>query len=128
MPYYLRGGDNGTNYDAESVARVCADIEKSGRRPHVMIDFSHANSQKQFKRQMDVCADVCQQIANGSEFISGVMIESHLVEGRQELGDGNLENLAYGQSVTDACIGWEDSEKALFALAEAVEQRRAKRA
>ncbi|WGE68236.1 3-deoxy-7-phosphoheptulonate synthase AroG [Actinobacillus equuli subsp. haemolyticus] len=124
----LRGGDNGTNYDAESVARVCADIEKSGRRPHVMIDFSHANSQKQFKRQMDVCADVCQQIANGSEFISGVMIESHLVEGRQELGDGNLENLVYGQSVTDACIGWEDSEKALFALAEAVEQRRAKRA
>ncbi|WGE88216.1 3-deoxy-7-phosphoheptulonate synthase AroG [Actinobacillus equuli subsp. haemolyticus] len=124
----LRGGDNGTNYDAESVARVCADIEKSGRRPHVMIDFSHANSQKQFKRQMDVCADVCQQIANGSEFISGVMIESHLVEGRQELGDGNLENLVYGQSVTDACIGREDSEKALFALAEAVEQRRAKRA
>ncbi|WGE53622.1 3-deoxy-7-phosphoheptulonate synthase AroG [Actinobacillus equuli subsp. haemolyticus] len=124
----LRGGDNGTNYDAESVAKVCADIEKSGRRPHVMIDFSHANSQKQFKRQMDVCADVCQQIANGSEFISGVMIESHLVEGRQELGDGNLENLVYGQSVTDACIGWEDSEKALFALAEAVEQRRAKRA
>ncbi|WP_018650970.1 3-deoxy-7-phosphoheptulonate synthase AroG [Actinobacillus capsulatus] len=124
----LRGGDNGTNYDAESVAKVCADIKKSGRRPHVMIDFSHANSQKQFKRQMDVCADVCQQIANGTEFISGVMIESHLVEGRQELGDGNLENLVYGQSVTDACIGWEDSEKALFALAEAVEQRRAKHA
>ncbi|AFU18930.1 3-deoxy-7-phosphoheptulonate synthase AroG [Actinobacillus suis] len=124
----LRGGDNGTNYDAESVAKVCADIEKSGRRPHVMIDFSHANSQKQFKRQMDVCADVCQQIANGSELISGVMIESHLVEGRQELGDGNLDNLVYGQSVTDACIGWEDSEKALFALAEAVEQRRAKHA
>lgn len=124
----LRGGDNGTNYDAESVAKVCADIEKTGRRPHVMIDFSHANSQKQFKRQMDVCADVCQQIANGSEFISGVMIESHLVEGRQELGDGNLENLVYGQSVTDTCIGWEDSEKALFALAAAVEQRRAKRA
>ncbi|WGE89941.1 3-deoxy-7-phosphoheptulonate synthase AroG [Actinobacillus arthritidis] len=124
----LRGGDNGTNYDAESVAKVCADIEKSGRRPHVMIDFSHANSQKQFKRQMDVCADVCQQIANGSEFISGVMIESHLVEGRQDLGDGNLANLVYGQSVTDACIGWEDSEKALFALADAVEQRRAKRA
>ncbi|WP_150539748.1 3-deoxy-7-phosphoheptulonate synthase AroG [Actinobacillus vicugnae] len=124
----LRGGDNGTNYDAASVAKVCADIEKSGRRPHVMIDFSHANSQKQFKRQMDVCADVCQQIASGSNFISGVMIESHLVEGRQELGDGNLANLVYGQSVTDACIGWEDSEKALFALAEAVEQRRNKRA
>lgn len=124
----LRGGDNGTNYDAASVTKICVDIEKSGRRPHVMIDFSHANSQKQFKRQMDVCADVCQQIANGSEFISGVMIESHLVEGRQELGDGHLDNLVYGQSVTDACIGWEDSEKALFALAEAVEARRNKRA
>ncbi|WGE34577.1 3-deoxy-7-phosphoheptulonate synthase AroG [Actinobacillus genomosp. 1] len=122
----LRGGDNGTNYDAESVEKVCADIEKSGRRPHVMIDFSHANSQKQFKRQMDVCEDVCRQIANGSELISGVMIESHLVEGRQELGDGNLDHLVYGQSVTDACIGWEDSEKALFALADAVEQRRHK--
>ena len=122
----LRGGDNGTNYDAESVEKVCADIEKSGRRPHVMIDFSHANSQKQFKRQMDICEDVCRQIANGSELISGVMIESHLVEGRQELGDGNLDHLVYGQSVTDACIGWEDSEKALFALADAVEQRRHK--
>ncbi|WGE36622.1 3-deoxy-7-phosphoheptulonate synthase AroG [Actinobacillus genomosp. 1] len=122
----LRGGDNGTNYDAESVKKVCADIAKSGRRPHVMIDFSHANSQKQFKRQMDICEDVCRQIANGSELISGVMIESHLVEGRQELGDGNLDHLVYGQSVTDACIGWEDSEKALFALADAVEQRRHK--
>lgn len=125
----LRGGDNGTNYDAESVAKVCADIEKAGRRPHVMVDFSHANSQKQFKRQMDVCADVCQQIASGSEFISGVMIESHLVEGRQDLKAGQtLDDLVYGQSITDGCIGWEDSEKALFALAEAVETRRQNRA
>ncbi|MBF0784875.1 3-deoxy-7-phosphoheptulonate synthase AroG [Muribacter muris] len=120
----LRGGDNGTNYDAQSVAKVCADIEKAGRRPHVMVDFSHANSQKQFKRQMEVCADVCAQIAGGSHFISGVMIESHLVEGRQDLVAG--EPLVYGQSITDACIGWEDSEKALFQLAEAVEQRRQK--
>lgn len=74
---------------------------------------------------MDVCADVCAQIAGGSHFISGVMIESHLVEGRQDLIDGqSLEDLVYGQSVTDSCIGWEDSEKALFALAEAVEARR----
>ncbi|MCK3656326.1 3-deoxy-7-phosphoheptulonate synthase [Pasteurellaceae bacterium Macca] len=118
----LRGGDKGTNYDAQSVADVCADIEKAGRRPHVMVDFSHANSQKQFKRQMDVCADVCAQIASGSHFISGVMIESHLVEGRQDLVEG--KELVYGQSITDACIGWEDSEKALFQLAEAVEKRR----
>lgn len=121
----LRGGDNATNYDADSVAAACAAIEKSGGRPHVMIDFSHANSQKQFKRQMDVCADVCNQIASGSSYISGVMIESHLVEGRQDLIEGKgLEALLYGQSITDGCIGWEDSEKALFALAQAVEKRR----
>ena len=118
----LRGGDNGTNYDEKSVEAVCADIQKSGRRPHVMIDFSHANSQKQFKRQLDVCNDVCQQIAKGSNFISGVMIESHLVEGRQDLVDGKA--VTYGQSITDACINWEDSEKVLFQLAEAVEKRR----
>ncbi|AGH38374.1 phospho-2-dehydro-3-deoxyheptonate aldolase [Bibersteinia trehalosi Y31] len=118
----LRGGDNGTNYDEESVKKVCADIEKSGRRPHVMIDFSHANSQKQYKRQLDVCHDVAAQIANGSHLISGVMIESHLVEGRQDLEEGKI--LTYGQSITDSCIGWEDSEKVLFELAEAVEKRR----
>ncbi len=118
----LRGGDNGTNYDAESVAKVCESIEKSGRRPHVMIDFSHANSQKQFKRQLDVCYDVCSQIACGSDLISGVMIESHLVEGRQDLVEGKA--LVYGQSITDACIGWDDSEKALFELADAVAKRR----
>ncbi|KAE9538989.1 3-deoxy-7-phosphoheptulonate synthase AroG [Ursidibacter maritimus] len=118
----LRGGDNGTNYDEESVTKVCADIEKSGRRPHVMIDFSHANSQKQFKRQLNVADSVCEQIARGSNFISGVMIESHLVEGRQDLVKG--KELTYGQSITDGCICWEDSEKVLFQLAEAVEQRR----
>lgn len=118
----LRGGENGTNYDEESVKRVCADIEKSGRRPHVMVDFSHANSQKQYKRQIDVSADVANQIANGSYLISGVMIESHLVEGRQDLEEGKA--LTYGQSITDSCIGWEDSEKVLFQLAEAVEKRR----
>lgn len=118
----LRGGDKGTNYDAASVAAVCADIEKSGRRPHVMIDFSHANSQKQFKRQLDVCHDVAAQIASGSHLISGVMIESHLVEGRQDLETG--KPLTYGQSITDGCIGWEDSERVLFELAEAVEKRR----
>lgn len=118
----LRGGDNGTNYDAISIAKVCADIEKSGRRPHVMVDFSHANSQKQFKRQLDVCNDVATQIAEGSYLISGVMIESHLVEGRQDLEAGKA--LTYGQSITDGCIGWEDSERVLFQLAKAVEKRR----
>lgn len=120
----LRGGDKGTNYDAESVATVCASIEKSGRLGHVMVDFSHANSSKQFKKQMDVCKDVCNQLANGSKQIFGVMVESHLVEGRQDLVAG--KELTYGQSITDACIGWEDTEILLQALNDAVVARRTK--
>ncbi|MDU8924781.1 3-deoxy-7-phosphoheptulonate synthase AroG [Pasteurellaceae bacterium LIM206] len=120
----LRGGDKGTNYDAESVAKVCESIGKSGRIPHVMVDFSHANSNKQFKKQMDVCKDVCRQIASGSKQIFGVMVESHLVEGRQDLVDGKA--LTYGQSITDACIGWEDTEIVLKTLADAVNSRRRK--
>lgn len=120
----LRGGDNGTNYDAESVNAVCTEIAKSGRIPHVMVDFSHANSNKQFKKQLDVCESVCQQIANGTTQIFGVMVESHLVEGRQELVE--CQALTYGQSITDACIGWQDSEKVLESLANAVKARRAK--
>ncbi|MDD7569825.1 MAG: 3-deoxy-7-phosphoheptulonate synthase AroG [[Actinobacillus] rossii] len=118
----LRGGDKGTNYDAESVAKVCESIEKSGRLGHVMVDFSHANSSKQFKKQMDVCKDVCKQLANGSKQIFGVMVESHLVEGRQDLVEG--KELTYGQSITDACIGWEDTEILLKALNDAVAARR----
>lgn len=118
----LRGGDKGPNYSEEDVAKVCADIEKSGRIPHVMIDFSHANSSKQFKKQLDVCKAVCKQIAGGSDKIFGVMIESHLVEGRQDLEPGKPLN--YGQSITDACIGWEDSEQVLEELSEAVIARR----
>ncbi|MFU2080144.1 3-deoxy-7-phosphoheptulonate synthase AroG [Avibacterium endocarditidis] len=118
----LRGGDNGPNYGAKDVNEVCESIEKSGRIPHVMVDFSHANSSKQFKKQLEVCADVCQQIAQGSNQIFGVMIESHLVEGRQDLVEG--KELVYGQSITDACIGWEDSEAVLQALSDAVLARR----
>ena len=118
----LRGGDKGPNYNAEDVVKVCADIEKSGRIPHVMVDFSHANSCKQFKKQMDVCQDVCNQIASGSKQIFGVMVESHLVEGRQDLVDGKAQT--YGQSITDACIGWEDSEILLKQLSDAVIARR----
>lgn len=120
----LRGGDKGPNYSAEDVAAVCAAIEKSGRIPHVMVDFSHANSSKQFKKQLDVCESVCQQIADGSKQIFGVMIESNLVEGRQDLVDGQA--VVYGQSITDACIGWEDSEAVLKSLSDAVLARRAK--
>ncbi|MFU2058903.1 3-deoxy-7-phosphoheptulonate synthase AroG [Avibacterium volantium] len=118
----LRGGDNGPNYSAKDVNEVCESIKKSGRIPHVMVDFSHANSSKQFKKQLEVCADVCQQIAQGSNQIFGVMIESHLVEGRQDLVEG--KELVYGQSITDACIGWEDSELVLEQLSNAVIARR----
>ncbi|MCW9697904.1 3-deoxy-7-phosphoheptulonate synthase AroG [Avibacterium sp. 20-129] len=118
----LRGGDKGPNYSAKDVNEVCESIEKSGRIPHVMVDFSHANSSKQFKKQLEVCADVCQQIALGSNQIFGVMIESNLVEGRQDLVDG--KELVYGQSITDACIGWEDSELVLEQLSNAVIARR----
>lgn len=118
----LRGGEKGPNYSREHVNTVCADIEKSGRIPHVMVDFSHANSCKQFKKQLEVCQDVCDQIAQGSRQIFGVMVESHLVEGRQDIVANKA--LTYGQSVTDACIGWDDSEVVLQQLSDAVTARR----
>lgn len=114
----LRGGDNGTNYDAESIEKICSQMPQD--RARVMVDFSHANSCKDFKRQLTVCDDVCQQIAQGSTHILGVMVESHLEEGRQDLSD---QPLRYGQSITDACIGWQDTEKLLEQLAAAVQQR-----
>ncbi len=113
----LRGGKE-PNYSAKHVAEVKAGLEKAGLAPQVMIDFSHANSSKQFKKQMEVGADVCQQIASGERAVIGVMIESHLVEGNQNL-EGS-EPLVYGKSVTDACIGWDDTDAILRQLADAV--------
>ncbi|WP_158784699.1 3-deoxy-7-phosphoheptulonate synthase AroG [Pantoea sp. BAV 3049] len=117
----LRGGKE-PNYSAHHVNAVKAGLEKAGLEPQVMIDFSHANSSKQFQKQMTVADDVAQQIAGGEKAIIGVMIESHLVEGNQNLESG--EPLVYGKSVTDACIGWEDTEKVLRQLADAVQTRR----
>ncbi|AUX92823.1 3-deoxy-7-phosphoheptulonate synthase AroG [Mixta gaviniae] len=117
----LRGGKE-PNYSAEHVSAVKAGLEKAGLPPQVMIDFSHANSSKQFQRQRVVADDVAQQIRGGEKGIMGVMIESHLVEGNQSLESG--EPLVYGKSVTDACIGWEDTEKVLHQLAAAVKTRR----
>ncbi|MEN1613773.1 3-deoxy-7-phosphoheptulonate synthase AroG, partial [Pseudomonas aeruginosa] len=105
-PPVARGGKE-PNYSAKHVAEVKEGLNKAGLPAQVMIDFSHANSSKQFKKQMDVCADVCQQIAGGEKAIIGVMVESHLVEGNQSLESG--EPLAYGKSITDACIGWDDT-------------------
>ncbi|WP_338562263.1 3-deoxy-7-phosphoheptulonate synthase AroG [Erwinia sp. E_sp_B01_3] len=117
----LRGGKE-PNYSAHHVNAVKSGLEKAGLDAQVMIDFSHANSSKQFQKQLVVSDDVAQQIAGGENAIIGVMIESHLVEGNQNLESG--EPLVYGQSVTDACIGWEDTEKVLRQLAGAVKARR----
>ncbi|CAI2424822.1 3-deoxy-7-phosphoheptulonate synthase AroG [Serratia marcescens] len=117
----LRGGKE-PNYSAAHVKDVKAGLSKAGLPAQVMIDFSHANSSKQFKKQMDVSADVCGQISGGEKAIIGVMIESHLVEGNQNLESG--EPLVYGKSVTDGCIGWQDTETVLRDLAAAVKARR----
>jgi 3-deoxy-7-phosphoheptulonate synthase len=119
----LRGGSTGTNYDAKSVEAACAALGKASLQPKLMIDFSHANSQKQHQRQLAVAQDVGHQIAGGDGRIVGVMVESHLVEGRQEIG--LPEAMVYGQSVTDACIGWDDSVELLRVLATHVAQRQA---
>ena len=117
----LRGGKQ-PNYDAQSVNAACGELALAGLRQQVMVDFSHANSSKQYQRQIEVGHDVAAQLSSGDKRIMGVMIESHLVAGRQDLKPGVALN--YGQSVTDACISWEDSEPLLRELAEAVRNRR----
>jgi 3-deoxy-7-phosphoheptulonate synthase len=118
----LRGGSTGTNYDAGSVEAASAAMSKAGLRPAVMIDFSHANSRKQHRLQVEVGRDIGNQLAAGDTRIIGVMIESHLVEGRQDIGP--RDKMVYGQSVTDACIGWEDTTELLRALAASTAARR----
>lgn len=117
----LRGGAV-PNYDAASVAAVCEQMRQAGLATCLMIDASHANSRKQHERQIKVCTDIAEQIARGDYRIIGVMVESHLVAGQQSLEIGS--ELIYGQSVTDACIGWEESVAVLENLADAVRQRR----
>jgi len=117
----LRGG-RAPNYDAASVDRVCGELGHAGLAARLMIDCSHANSQKQFERQIDVARDVAGQIARGDDRIIGVMLESHINPGRQDLLPG--QPLQYGVSITDACIGWETTVGVLNELAEAVRHRR----
>ncbi|HJW03549.1 MAG TPA: 3-deoxy-7-phosphoheptulonate synthase, partial [Azospira sp.] len=117
----LRGG-KGPNYDAASVDAACQDIAAAGLAARLMVDFSHANSRKQYQLQVEVAEDVGRQIAGGDDRIIGVMVESHLNEGRQDLSPD--QPLAYGKSITDACIGWDDSLKVLDTLAQAVRARR----
>jgi 3-deoxy-7-phosphoheptulonate synthase len=117
----LRGGKN-PNYDAASVEAAAKELAGAGLAARLMIDFSHANASKQYQRQVDVAADVARQVAAGDERIFGVMLESHLNAGRQDLVPG--KPLAYGVSITDACIAWDDTARVLEGLAEAVRARR----
>lgn len=122
----LRGGKT-PNYDADSVAAACKELDAARLRNSLMVDCSHANSSKQHQRQIDVAADVAQQVGSGSASIFGIMVESHLLPGAQKFtpGEHDPTALAYGQSITDACIGWDDSVAVLDKLSEAVNKRRA---
>ncbi|MEZ6086887.1 MAG: 3-deoxy-7-phosphoheptulonate synthase [Pirellulaceae bacterium] len=114
----LRGGNTHTNYDAASVDDAAGLLEKAGLPARIMIDCSHANSRKRHERQAYVCRDICYQISEGDRRIIGVMIESNLIEGKQS------EPIQRGQSITDACIGWDETLTLLNDLATAVRQRR----
>jgi len=121
----LRGGRNTTNYDAAAVEETCKQMEKAGIRPQVMIDCSHANSHKDHTQQSAVAQNVAAQIAAGDKRIIGVMLESNLVAGAQKLIPG--KPLVYGQSITDACIDWPETNAALAELAAAVRAARIER-
>lgn len=118
----LRGGKAGPNFDSASVQACCDVLKKSGLREQVMIDCSHANSNKSHERQIDVARDIAGQIAGGDSRITGLMIESNLQPGRQDLKPGVA--LAHGVSITDACLGWTQTVPVLDELAAAVRARR----
>jgi 3-deoxy-7-phosphoheptulonate synthase len=119
----LRGGQGGPNYDALSVQKVLAALRDAGLPPRLMIDTSHGNSEKDYRRQPLVAREIAAQVAQGERGIIGVLMESFLVDGRQDLRD--LAQLVYGQSITDACMGWEMTVPVLRELAAAVRARRA---
>ena len=121
----LRGG-KAPNYDAASVAAACADLAKAKLPTTLMVDCSHANSSKQHEKQLEVAKDIGSQVSRGSHSVFGVMVESHLQEGAQKFTPGKDDStkLEYGKSITDACLGWEQSLQALELLSEAVKTRR----
>ncbi|WP_181701126.1 3-deoxy-7-phosphoheptulonate synthase [Nocardia sp. GTS18] len=120
----LRGGSNGTNYDAASVAEAKLRLEKSALPQRVVVDASHGNSNKDHNRQVDVVTDIATRLAAGEQGVVGVMLESFLVAGRQDLTLDKAADLTYGQSITDACIDWETTATQLDRLAQAVAKRR----
>ena len=116
----LRGGKN-TNYGAQDVEAVSKALDKNSLDPQIMIDASHANSQKDFQKQRLVAEDIAEQILNGNKNIFGVMLESNLLEGKQDIS--NKDNLVYGKSITDACIGWDETEELIRLLSNASKSR-----
>jgi 3-deoxy-7-phosphoheptulonate synthase len=122
----LRGG-KAPNYDAASVAAACKDLEKAKLPATLMVDCSHANSSKQHEKQVEVARDIAAQISGGSHSVFGVMVESHLNAGAQKFtpGKDDAATLEYGKSITDACLGWDDSLESLEILSAAVKARRA---
>jgi 3-deoxy-7-phosphoheptulonate synthase len=125
----LRGGKT-PNYDAASVAAACADLEAAKLPATLMVDCSHANSSKQHQKQIEVAQDIATQIAGGSHRVFGVMVESHLLGGAQKFtpGQDRVAGLAYGQSITDACLDWDQSAQLLATLSDAVLARRRQKA
>jgi 3-deoxy-7-phosphoheptulonate synthase len=123
----LRGGNKITNYDENSISDCSSYLQAHDLPKKVMIDMSHGNSMKQFKRQLDVGKDICHQLkeCDTRNEILGVMIESNLVEGRQDIPKEGKEKLVYGKSITDSCIGWDDTKKLILELQEASKARRA---
>lgn len=120
----LRGSNQGSNYSADNISAVCKKLTEVQLTANVMVDCSHGNSNKQHEQQIVVAKEVAAQIAQGSRHIMGVMLESHLVAGKQTLQPG--KELVYGQSITDACMGWENTEQVIEQFALAVQERRAK--
>lgn len=114
-------GGKKPNYHADDIAAACDTLHEFDLPEHLVVDFSHGNCQKQHRRQLEVCEDICQQIRNGSTAIAGIMAESFLREGTQKIVGS--QPLTYGQSITDPCLGWEDTERLVEKLASAVDTR-----
>ncbi|KAI1260100.1 hypothetical protein F5Y18DRAFT_420342 [Xylariaceae sp. FL1019] len=120
----LRGGKRGTNYNAKSIEEAKEALQKAGVAPRLMVDCSHGNSEKNHNNQPKVAASIAEQLAKGEHGIMGVMIESNINEGNQKVPPEGKEGLKHGVSITDACIGWQDTVTVLDSLANAVKQRR----
>ncbi|MET7767940.1 3-deoxy-7-phosphoheptulonate synthase [Nocardia sp. NPDC005366] len=120
----LRGGSTGPNYDAASVAEACIRLDKAALPQRIVVDASHGNSNKDHNKQVDVVTDISERLAGGEQGVVGVMLESFLVAGRQDLTLGHADELTYGQSITDACLDWDTTARQLDRLADAVRRRR----